>query len=370
MNTIAPIPAVKVLSSLSTIPAWSEVRPQDLSKWNDALFGTNCALYQYPFWNEPYRPMWATPRYLAWGSQAKAHAFATILTLGCGPAKIGLVFRGPVSLNADTPVPQEAITDLLAWARAQGYIFVRFTNSDPEVMTRLAAAGHAEDFDAFPYLLDYSVLSGDYVVKQFDCEDETLASFDREARRKLRRAAEAGYEFHSEDSPEALEKIWHLYQECSQRKQFRLERPLSVYMEAMRLARSHDRVRLYTARWNGKVVGSTLVFRDRTTAHCQLAAFDVDHRHSAVFLHWNSMRDMHRMGAHRYNLGPGPKTLARFKSQFCQTPVTYPGPLTIVLKKGWFRLWRKAFVPMAKQLQPALRQIAFQRERLTRAVTA
>lgn len=365
MNLAVPVSEIAVRSSSSAVPAaWSEVRPQHLARWNDILAGTKTSLYQYPFWNEPYRPLWITPRYLAWGTPAHPLAFVTILTLGFGPAKIGLVFRGPTRMQAGEAFPPAMISDLLAWARNQGYIFIRFTHSDPEVLSQLAAAGHAEDFDACPYLLDYPIQSKDYIVEQFEDDADTLASFDREVRRKVRRATEAGYGFHADDSAEALAQIWPLYQECARRKQFRLERPLSGYMETMRLAAVHNCARLYSVRWNGKLVGSTLVFRDRTTAHCHLAAFDAAHRQSAAFLHWHSMRDMYRMGARLYNLGPGPRSLACFKQQFCPYPVSYPGPLTMVLKEGWFRLWRKAVIPVAKQMRPFLRQIAYKRARL------
>ncbi len=372
MSLASPISAVEVRSSTTpaTQAAWFELCQHDLPRWNDLLLRTNTSLYQYPFWNEPYRPMWVTPRYLAWGTLAQPLAFVTILTLGLGPLKIGLVFRGPTRLQEGELRSREMISALFAWARTERYAFIRFTHSDPEVLSQLAAEGHAEDFDAFPYLVDYPILSEDYIVEQFDRDDDTLASFDREARRKIRRATEAGYNFHTGDSAESLADAWPLYQECARRKHFRLERPLSFYMETMRLARAHNRVRLYSVRLNSKRVGSTLVFRDRTTAHCQLAAFEAEHKQSAAFLHWHSMRDMYRIGASRYNLGPGPGSLARFKQQFCQYPHRYPAPLTIVLKQNWFRLWRKAFVPLAQQLQPVLRQLAYQRARFRNRLTA
>ena len=359
MSVATPISEIHVRSSSRPAihPAWFEVREQDLPVWNDVLLGTDTSLYQYPFWNEPYRALWLSPRYLAWGTHDRPLAFVCILTVGVGPAKIGMVFRGPAQRDPASELSQTAIADLLNWARNQGYIFIRFTHSDPQVLSQLAAAGHAEDFDAFPYFLDYPVMSPDYVVAQCDDEDETLASFDREARRKIRRATELGYEFHSESSPQALAKVWALYEECAQRKHFRLERPLSVYMQAMRLAQAHNCVRLYSVLLDGKVVGSTLVFRDRTTAHCQLAAFNVEHRQSAVFLHWHAMRDMYALGAHRYNLGPGPGSLARFKHQFCEHPMAYPAPLTVVLNEDWFRVWWKWIFPVAKRARPTLRGI-------------
>ena len=359
MSVATPISEIGVRSSSPATRAstWFEVRAQDLSVWNQVLLRTGASLYQYPFWNEPYRPLWLTPRYLAWGAEDRPLGFVCILTAGFGPAKVGLVFRGPTPLHPETQFSQLAVADLLDWARSQGYIFIRFTHSDSQVLNQLAAAGHAENFDAFPYFLDYPILSPDYIIEQCATDAETLASFDREARRKIRRGTEAGYEFQSDSSPDALARSWSLYQECAHRKRFRLERPLSVYTEAMRLAQPHNCVRLYSVRMNGRTVGSTLVFRDGTTAHCQLAAFDAAHRQSAAFLHWHSMRDMYRMGAHRYNLGSGPGSLARFKQQFCMPSARYPEPLTVVLKEDWFRLWWKVFFPVAKRTRPTLRRI-------------
>lgn len=358
MSLVFSVPEIEVRSSTRALRAqWFEVRREDLAVWNDVLLDTDTSLYQYPFWNEPYRPLWLTPRYLAWGTEDRPQAFVSILTVGFGPAKIGLVFRGPTRLQSGFQFSQPAIEELLAWAHEQGYIFIRFTHSDEEILTQLATAGHTEKFDAFPYFLDYPVQSPDYIVEQFDCEEATLASFDREARRKLRRAVEVGYEFRADDSPETLAEAWPLYQDCARRKQFRLERPLSVYQQAIRLARPHGCVRLYSTHLNGNLVGSSLVFRDRTMAHSQLAAFDSKHRHSAVFLHWHAMRNMYRMGARRYNLGPAPGSLARFKRQFCEHPVSYPGALTVVLSEGWFKVWQKAVFPIARGMRPTLRKI-------------
>jgi hypothetical protein len=352
------VPAVRVQPSTQVAPAtWFEVRREDLAVWNSVLLDTDTSLYQYPFWNEPHRPLWLKPRYLAWGAQDRPLAFVSILTIGFGAAKIGLVFRGPSCIQSSCALSHEAVSGLVEWARTQGYIFIRFTHSDPEVLTQLASSARSESFDAFPYFLDYPVQSPDYVVEQSECEETTLAAFDREVRRKIRRASELGYEFCADDSPEALAKAWPIYQDCARRKNFRLERPLSVYMETMRLAREHNCVRLYSVHKDGRMVGSTLVFRDRDTAHSLLAAFDAGHRNAAVPLHWNAMRDMYRMGARRYNLGPGPGSLARFKRQFCAQSAASPGVLTVVLNESLFGIWRNLIFPVARSMRPILRKI-------------
>jgi len=359
MHMTAPSREFGVMRLQRTAPAnWFELPAQDLPLWNNVLGNTKASIYQYPFWNEPYRRIHVRPRYLACGPEDSPLAFTSILSLGFGPAKIGLIFRGPVQLNPGIQLSQNSLAGLLNWARANGYVFLRFTHSDAEVLADIAAVGNAQYVDACPYLLDYPVTSEDYVVAQSDSAEETLASFDREARRKIRRGCEAGYEFQSTDSAVGLSHAWALHQDCSHRKHFRLERPLSFYVDLMRGAQFYNRVRHYTLSLNGKLVGSTLVFRDSTTAHCVLAAFDPAHRQSAALLHWHSMRDMYRLGAHDYNLGPGPGSLARFKRQFCKSSRAYPGALTIVLKEGWFRAWQKT-LPIAKHIRPMLRKLAF-----------
>jgi hypothetical protein len=70
---------------------------------------------------------------------------------------------------------------------------------------------------------------------------------------------------------------------------------------------------------------------------------------------------MQCLGARRYNLGPGPGSLTRFKKQFARNTTSYPGPLTVVLKEDWFKFWWQAVFPVARALRPILRRIVFQR---------
>jgi hypothetical protein len=81
----------------------------------------------------------------------------------------------------------------------------------------------------------------------------------------------------------------------------------------------------HSAHRNRKLVGSTLVFRDRTTAHCQLAAFDVERKQSAVFQHWHAMADMHLLGARRYSLGPATRLARAIQAAVLRTSGELPG---------------------------------------------
>ena len=77
--------------SLAASAVWSEMGPERLSEWNNLLLGSGASLYQYPLWNEPQRPLWLRPRYLVLEDREHLLAYVCILTIGFGPAKIGLV---------------------------------------------------------------------------------------------------------------------------------------------------------------------------------------------------------------------------------------------------------------------------------------
>jgi hypothetical protein len=359
MSIVAHIPQIALdASSAKTVtaacPAWVDISHEDLARWDELLFSSDAWLYQYSFWNEPLRAVGLTPRYLVWGPPSQPLAYVCILTLGFNPARIGLVFRGPTSLQPGAEVPPAAIMDLTNWASSQGYVFIRFTHTNADVMHQIASRASSRAIDAFPYFQDFPMVSPDFVVAQSDDEEKTLDGFDREVRRKLRRAVKLGYEFRSEDSPEALAKQWFLYRDCARRKGFRLERPLSVYMEIMCRARLHDCARVYSVHLRGEAVGSVFAVRDKSSAHCLLAAFAPGHRHAAVFLHWKAMRDMYRLGAPNYNFGPGPGSLARFKQQFAPRGAACPAPVTMVLNEPLFKFWWKALYPLARLMRPSL----------------
>ena len=340
--------------------AWSEIPAEKLPYWNDLLLQTGASVYQYPFASAPYERLFFTPRHLAYGAQEKPSAYACILTVGFHGFRVGLVFRGPVSLVGRGPVPQEALASLSRWAAREGYVFLRFTPEDAPTFGAIATMPGAHRSDLFPFYLDYGQSAPELVVEQKESDTEMLASFDREARRKIRRASECNYEIRSAYSEQALAELWPLYEQCVRRKGFRLERPLSFYKDLVRAARCHDAVRIYSAWLDGRPCAMTLVLRDRDTAHCLLAAHDAaDGTHgTATLLHWTSMRDMHRLGTRYYNMGSAPGSLARFKQQFSPRPVICPGVVSLVVDERRFKLWRGILLPLARAVRPSVRKLS------------
>src|SRR5882672_10331701 len=123
MSVATRIPQVDLESTKALSPraAWFEIPQHDLPQWNELLLRANASLYQYPFWNEPCRPLGLKPRYLAFGTEARPMAYACILTVGIRPAKIGLVFRGPSVLEPGAEISPGVVDDLLAWAHSEGF---------------------------------------------------------------------------------------------------------------------------------------------------------------------------------------------------------------------------------------------------------
>jgi len=335
--------------------AWREIPSDQLDDWNGRLRMCGAPLQQYPYWNEPHRRVYLQPRYVVWPNSEDPLGYACILTVGPPRARIGLVIRGPISLGA-RPLAAEAIEALQVWACAHGYILIRFTHPDSTLLDRLAAAHPSLRSDAFPF---YPDAYDELFVQQKQDDVSMLAGFDREARRKLRRAGEARYEIRRFDDPQALYDLWPLFEGCSQRKGFRLYRSREAYCDMVRLAKSSHSAWVYGVYLDGRAVAGSLVCLDGRAAHCILAALDLGGLRGAaspaVLLHWHSMRELFRMGAGEYNFGGGPETVAFFKSQFSPQVRSFAAPVTWVLRPLTFAVWLKAVVPAVRRLSPVLK---------------
>jgi hypothetical protein len=345
-------------------PGWHEIQSEVLSSWNATLLKTDASFMQFPYWNEACRYFYFRPHYLLW-NQNGTKVYACVLSLGPPLIGIALVFRGPVSMLPNQTVPREALTDLCDWARRRHYVFIRFSHQDERLLSCIANVGNANRIDAFPFYQDAGATAGEFVVRQEEQDIRTAANFDREARRKIRRASEAGYELRTEESTEGLVRVWHLFLASAIRKEFRIERPLKAYEEMVERASQHDCVRIYVSSLNGLDVGATLVFRDRKFANCILAGFDLEHSAKkcspAVLLHWWSMRNMYRRYRLDYNMGLGSGSVAQFKKQFSPQLLAYPAPVTVILNKFLYSVWSVLILPFWRALRPLVRLYAARR---------
>lgn len=342
----------------SSHTGWTTIPQQELASWNQRLLQTDASLYQYPYWNEPFRRMYFSPQYLVYRSQNEPNAYVCILTIGLPRLKIGLVHRGPVSLGSGLAVSSSALEYLYQWAKDAGYIFLRFSHSDPEYLERIAVLGYSERTDSFPFYRD---LSEELMIEQVEDDAQMLASFQPVARRKIKKASTVGYEISVSDSPEAFEAVWPLFQGLSKRKGFRY-RPLASYLDLIRLARSQQCVRIYAAHLEGNPVGAILIIRDRINSCYMSGALDTDalqgQESPSCLLHWRAMRDLYRLGVRYYFLGTRSGLVYRFKQQFRPTERVIPPPVILVINRAGYRLWSGA-VRNLMLLWPRFKKLLF-----------
>jgi hypothetical protein len=344
----------------------------NLEKWNEILLRTDAHLHQYPYWNEPLRQIHLTPDYLVYTERDEPLAYLCVLRLGVPRMRIGIVRGGPVALNG--PIPAAALEGLAQWAKRAGYVFIRFSHSDEGFLTQLGAYGLSDRTDAVPF---YPPLEHELIVEQLPGEEETAARFQSVARRNIRDARKLDYIVKRNDTTAALEEALPVFAALHARKGQVYSRPLSSYVELVRLAMPYSGARIYTAVLDGKPIQVLLIVRDRDTAHYVIGAMDVealaDNASPGCLLHWHAMRDFYKEGARFYNLGLwGSGGLQVFKSKFRPVERIYPPPLTLVLRPSAYRLWSQ-MLPLLQSSRPRIEKfigaVREWRERMGAAVS-
>ncbi len=321
------------------------------------MLRASAPLFQLPYWAEPLRRIHFRPRYLAWQDGGTAGAFACILTMGFGSFRIGLVQRGPVSLDPVVGLTEDCLKGLCQWAKRRGYVFLRFGHSDPGVQEKIASLWPSERRNPFPF---YPDLAEELIVTLRKNREDLLASFDREARRKIRKASAVPYQIEVTDSPDRLSQVWHLYQELSARKGF-FFRPLASYSDLMTRARRFNAVRLYVVLLDQKPVNSLFQVNDSTTAFYMSGALNVEALEGkptpVPMLVSRAMEDAANDGLQFFHFGSRSGVVYRFKSQFCPEERLLPAPVTVVLNRPLYRCWVSGLLPLAPKLKAWLKPL-------------
>ena len=344
-------------STLAGQDHWREIPRQDLPNWNEQLLQTSASVFQYPYWCEPFRRMHFSPRYLVYGPPHEPKLYVCILMTGIPGLRIGLIQRGPVSLVPGSDASRAALQDLSRWARRKGFIFLRFSHSDQEVLRQVGELDSAETADPFPFYRD---ANEELWVEHAGEDAQTMISFQPVARRKIKKATKAGYRLEFDDSPETFVQVWPLFQALSTRKNFRY-RPLASYLELIRLGYPHKCVRIYTAHLGSKLAEAILIIRDSTAAYCISGALDMDAikdvASPSCLLHWSAMRDFFHEGIKYYSLGTRSGAVYQFKRQFRPIIKNHPLPVTLVLNRPAYVLWSKLVLRFGPSIWPHVKRL-------------
>ena len=330
---------------------WREVPDQLLDEWNRRLEATPCSFHQFPFWLEPHRLLGFAPKYFVCGPTDNPIAFCAILETRKFGVRVGLIDRGPFLFTHSDDVQERCISSLVELAKSLGYAFIRFTQGQESVFMRLQRLKSAYCTEPYPFSRDSR---NSLTVEQKESDDDVLASFDRIARKKIRKASDCNYTIRVSSSNEDFERAWELFERLARRKGFTLSsKPKAVWSEMLRLGGHRGLCRLYLCYHNEQLLSAQYLARDGVMAEGILCALDLDllgeKPTPGSLLQWFVMRDCHKLGCKYYDMGgPGdPKRnnhVFGFKREFRPSLIVAPEPLCLVLRPFRYWLWTKVFL--------------------------
>ncbi len=182
-------------------------------------------------------------------------------------------------------------------------------------------------------------------------EEELMANMKKDTRYGVRRAGREGVEVVEDNSPEAREEFWRIFERTAERKNF-WYRPKEYQFAAWQSMYDTGRAHLFFATHEGeKLAGAITYTFGKKCWYVQAAA--VDHKRNlqpTYLLQWEIMRWAKQNGATRYDMMaiPTPDELHedhpwygvyKFKAGFGGDVEEFPGCLDLPVNPVRARLW-------------------------------
>jgi len=318
---------------------WKKIKRSEFDKWNKRLSKIDAHLFQYPMWNEPFRKMYFKPLYLVLEEETGVRLYVAILSLGFFPYRVGLIQRGPVVL-AGNGVKEDDFKALREWLRARGFIFVRFTGRNREMLSVIKSMNLTSEEEPFPFYRD---MREELVIHNNDNIDNLFNNFPKKCRYKIRRARKSGYVVKHTTSVDELEAIWPLFQKVAMVKGFK-RRPLKSFVVLFNYAHTIGFVRLFSVYHNKNLVAARIMIRDKNSAYSLSSALDRDalfkNISPGLLLHWESMQYFFSNSIKLYNFGSRSGSVYEFKNSFHPEELVNPLPVVMIINNLLYRSWK------------------------------
>ena len=328
--------------------AWQTVAPGELAAWDARLLATEASFAQYPYWNESMTSWRLRSSYLACGPPSDPVAFVSVLALGWGRLRIGLVREGPVWLQAlDEAATTACLEALVTELRDRGFVLACFTSPDAGALGRIEGLAPSNRERLFRFAVAEPEA---LVVPQAASDEATASAFAPVARRDIRKAERAGFVIEHAEGAEALRVTWPIWMTVHRfRNLYRRSR--ASWQRLLEGGRALGVTRIYTATIDGRPVQSLLVVRAGSRAHYVVGALDRealgDRPSPSCLLHFRAMRDSFARGCTLYDLGSRSGPVYRFKSKFRPQERVHPPPVNLILDPASY--------PLCRWLLPRLR---------------
>lgn len=342
--------------------SWSKLKQSEVSNINEVLKETDASFFQYPYYAEGYKHMpLSSPVYIQYVKNSNLIAFCSIMEMGFWPFKIGLIIRGPVII-----VPQEnGLTELLeglqAFAKKQGYMFIRINPSNYNDADNLDKIGSFIKEDYFPF---YKGSQSKNFNVEYHSEETLSGSFNQMCRRKIKHAEAESFVYKHVETDDELKQVYELFTKVGGRKGFKY-RSYKSYKEIYTNGKEHNLCSVYIALLNSKIVAAGFIVKDKNYYNYMSGGLIVegyDSKNSpSAKLHYLAMLDcFYKEEKKYYNISySGPDSdVYKFKSSFNPVVEDMPGYYTYISGKKRTFLFRFFSAKNVKKIRNLLRSFS------------
>lgn len=322
---------------------WEVIKKTEIDSWNEKLKQTNATLYQYPYClTGEYDSLFYSTIYLKYVSADKELAYAAIIEIGIFPFKTAIIDDGPIILQGDFDL-KLMLENLKEFSRKKLYMHLQIRPVTAEFENLLETDLGFKKELFFPF---HQQETSDWNIYNMP-EDELLASFKRQCRRKIILAGRVPFKFIKLGNDADLKDVKLLFKLVSKIRGYKYI-PFSALLKIYKNGKKHNLCDLYAVYLNEELINAVVILKDAQCFYHFTSAMLVkgykENESPPAKLHLFIMEDcFYNEHKSYYNISyGGTSNLIRFKELFNPVEVTKPACYTYIINKKSLSLFQKA----------------------------
>lgn len=337
---------------------WQKIQKTEIDSWNKKLKQTNTSLCQYPYYlTGEYSSLFYKSVFIKYVNKDAVLAYAAIIEIGISPFKVGIIDDGPILLQDDFDL-KTMLEDLISFSKKNLYMHLQVRPAHKAFENLLKQNTEFKEDLFFPF---HKKEESDWNIYN-QPEEELLASFKRQCRRKIVLAGRVPFEFIKLENNTQLKDVKKLFKEVSKVKGHKYI-PFSAMLKIYKKGKRHNLCDIYGAYLNNELVNAVLVLKDAQSFYHFTSAMIVkgykDNESPPAKLHLFIMQDcFYNEHKNYYNISYGGNhNLIRFKELFNPVEIKKPPYYTYVFSKKKLSVFQKATPEGIERIRTAFRNI-------------
>jgi hypothetical protein len=321
---------------------WEIIKKTEIDSWNKKLKQTNATLFQYPYYlTGEYSSLFYKSIFIKYVDEEKELAFAAIIEIGVSPFKVGIIDDGPILLQNDFDL-QIMLEELRKFSHKKHYMHLQIRPANAEFENLLKKDSKFNNDLFFPY---HQKEKSDWNIYN-QPEEELLASFKRQCRRKIVLAGRVPFTFVKLETITQLKDVQTLFTQVTKikgHKYIAFPAMLKIYKNG----KKYNLCDLYGVYLNGELVNAVFILKDASCFYHFTSAMLVkgykDNESPPAKLHLFIMQDcFYNEQKKFYNISyGGTHNLIRFKELFNPVEIKKPPYYTYVINKKALSFFQK-----------------------------